>query len=100
MREFNSDLWKALADACESPGEFIRCILALKRETPRTLGEKMGVSRAYIRMIRNDTCPLAQQGCYNIAKALDIDPYLLAGINARYKMKKYIEQNEGHKTLS
>ena len=54
----------------------------------------MGVTRTYIQMVRNDTCQLAQQGCYNIAKALNIDPYLLAGINARYKMKQYIEQNE------
>lgn len=94
MKEINPDIWKALVDACDSPGEFIRCVLALKRETPKTLGSKMGVSRSYVQMVRNNTCTLGIQACYNFAVALEIDPYLLASISSKYQMKKFIEQNE------
>jgi len=94
MKNISIDVQKALADACETPGEFIRCVMTLKKLSPKSLSEKMGVTNTYVRMIRNDHCPLANQGYYNFAKALEINPYLLASVGSRYKMKQFIEEHE------
>lgn len=90
----NSKVWQTLADSCETPGDFIRAVMMLRDETTVSLGEKLGTTSANISM----SCVAGHEPgvkmCYNLAMALNIDPYLLNRKCQDYKMKQIIEQNQ------
>lgn len=90
----NAKLWTYLANECETPGEFIRYVMNLRNENSITLGEKLGTTPSYISMVINNKSFPGIDACYKYAKALNIDPYLLARVASDYKMKKIIEENE------
>ena len=90
----NSKVWTTLANACETPGAFLKAVASLRGETHSSLSKKLGTSAAYVTMAFNNKPIPAEKACYNIAMILNIDPYLLNRVCSDYRMKKIIEKKE------
>ena len=90
----NSKIWQTLADSCESPTDFIRAVMALRNETPVSIGEKLGTTAANIQMALVPKHEPGVRLCYNLAMILDIDPYLLHRVCQDSRMKRIIEENQ------
>ena len=88
----NSKVWTALAEASETPKEFIKSVMRLRGESAATLAKKMNHTKEYVLVATNST--LGIEACLNFATALDIDPYLLCRVLYEYKMKCLIEKRE------
>lgn len=94
----NSRVIRLLAEECESPGEFLSAVAGIKQISKTELGNILGASEGYVSMMLSDkfgsgSVSLGIRACYKFAKALDIDPYLVASVASRYAMKKEIEKN-------
>ena len=90
----NSKIWSALADDCETPGQFIKAVMSIKGENSASLGKKLGTSAAYVLMTTSNKSVPNYEACVNFAKVLDIDPYLLGKVCMNYKIKQILEKDE------
>ena len=90
----NPKVIRVLAEECESPGEFLFAVAAIRHISKTKFSQIMGTTEAYISMAFNDKCSFGTKACLKFAKALDIDPYLLASVASKYAIKKEIEKNE------
>ena len=90
----NAKIWAALAESCDTPGYFIKCVMALRNENAVSLSKKLNTTPAYVAMVAGDKCAVGFKACIRIANVLDIDPYLLARIWTDYSIRKLINKEK------
>ena len=89
----NSKAWKAIADACETPGDFIGAVMRIRGYTCSSLARELNVSSVYINMTLNNSPAPATKACLKIATVLNVDPFLLARMSSDFQMKQLIKEN-------
>ena len=84
-------LQKVLSEETNSPGEYLKAILSLKKISARERALKLNCSSTYIINITNnhDICGVAS--VLKISETLDIDPYIFNKVCYDYKLRKLIE---------
>lgn len=88
-------LLKELADASETPIEFIYGIMALQKQTAKDLCSKTNMTKDHFHVIINtlkNGGSIGVKTCAKIAQGLDIDPYILYRLISDYNMKNYLDK--------
>ena len=90
----NKKLIKSIADCCESPGEFITAIMALKGLNCEDVSKIKGCTPIYITQIKHNLVGMSAKICLELSEIFDIDPYILGRLNSDYKLRKLIEKGK------
>ena len=89
-----SKLWIELAKECDTFGEFLKKVLAIRNLDYDKVAEGLQTSRQDICNVANNRSNISVTRVYNLSKTLNIEPYMLNRIVADYKMKDLINKTE------
>ena len=85
-------LLKELADASDSPRDFIYYVMALQDQTATDIAEKSGITSQHFYVLMSQLKAGSGMGietCCKLAKGLDIDPSILNRLIADYNLKMF-----------